>query len=530
MITLNQVGMAYGQRVLFYDVNLKLNSGKRYALVGANGAGKSTLFNLITGEEETTSGEVSIPKAASVGWLRQDQFRYEETPIADVVMQGRPKLWQALQDKEVILQNTDWDEATCHEFAEIEAVIEHYDGYTADSYAAMILEGLGIASQFQQQPLKSLSGGYKLRVLLAQVLFQNPSILLLDEPTNHLDIVSIRWLESFLKSEFSGLVVFISHDLEFIDNVSDVILDLDYGEIRPYNSKYQKFLIEKTLLAEQKALEIKSVEVRVKELQKFVDKNQARASKAKQAQSRVKMIEKIEIPDGKQSSRIAPKFAFAEKRKSGKNVVKVSNIAKQYPNKKLFSSLSFNIMRGEKLAIMGVNGAGKSTLLKIILDEVAHDSGEITWGHEVKIGYVSQDHHDKFTKSQSVLDWLTEHAVGCTEQQVRKMLGKLLFSQDEVKKNVLKISGGEAARLLLAMEMLSGPNVLILDEPTNHMDIETIEALANALAKYDGTLIFISHNRFFISKIANRFLYFSQDKAIIDFKGKYRDFEQEVLV
>lgn len=528
MISFRQLGMTFGQKLLFYDVNLNLNTGHSYALVGANGCGKSTFFKLINGEEELSCGEIIVPKDVSIGWLKQDQFRYEDTLLREIVLQGKPQLWDALQEKEAMLSIEDWDDETGFRFAELEEIIFHHDGYNAPLQVESILTGLGIPVNYHEKPLKALSGGYKLRVLLAQTLFQNPAILLLDEPTNHLDILSIQWLEKFLKNEYKGLVIFISHDLEFIDNLADYILDVDFGEIRQYRGKYERFLAEKHLLQEQRLIEIKSASAKVAELQKFVDRFGAKASKAGQAKSRVKMIEKIEIPDLKNSSRIAPAFQFIPKRPSGKQVCKVLGLSKSFKDKLLFKNLDFEMQRGEKIAIMGVNGRGKSTLIKMLMGLVEQDEGSVTWGSEVRISYFSQDHHELLNHSATVLNWLNDLATGCTEQQVRKVLGQMLFFKDDVDKNILSLSGGESARLLLAKVILESPNVLVLDEPTNHMDLETIEVLAQALVEYTGTLIFVSHNRYFIEKIATRILYFTADN-VLDFKGNYAEFSDEMM-
>jgi ATPase subunit of ABC transporter with duplicated ATPase domains len=513
MIALNQLGMAYGQRLLFYDVSLNLNSGQSYALVGANGCGKSTFFRLITGEEELTSGEMMMPKDATIGWLKQDQFRYEDTLIKDIVLQGKPELWQAFVEREALLAIDTWDDEKGFRFATLEETIAHYNGYTAEAEIETILLGLGIAKDYLQKPLKALSGGYKLRVLLAQTLFQHPSILLLDEPTNHLDILSIRWLEKYLKNEYQGLVIFISHDMDFIDNLADYILDLDYGEIRQYRGKYERFINE----------------TKIAEMQKFVDKFKAKASKAGQARSRMKMIEKIEIPDVKHSSRIAPHFHFALKKISGKHVIKAEHLGKSFKSKTLFKHLDFRVDRGEKVAIMGVNGIGKSTLIKILTGMIQSDEGQVILGHEVRISYFSQDHHELLNRHVSVFHWLTEVVSGVTEQQIRRVLGQMLFVKEDVDKDILSLSGGEAARLLLAKIILESPNLLILDEPTNHMDLETIEALAQALVDYSGTVVFVSHNRHFVDKIATRILYFDPQTGVRDYKGCYADFAQRYM-
>src|SRR3990167_10497396 len=358
MILINQLTHSYGQKLLFFDVNLILSDQTHYALVGANGAGKSTLLKLITGEEEPVSGAISISKEASIGWLKQDQFRYENTIITDIVLQGKSKLWQALVEKDKLLESTHWDEKTAHRLSQLEEIIAEQNGYSAISFTENLLLGLGIHSDYHQKPLSSLSGGYKLRVLLAQALCQEPDTLLLDEPTNHLDIISIHWLEKYLKNEFRGMVIFISHDVEFINRLADYILDIDYGEIRQYSGNYEKFLSEKQLIAEQKLLAKKSVEQKISEMQRFVDRFQA-GTRAKQAQSRVKIIEKIELPDIKQSSRAWPYFNFKPHRNSGKVVLRVKALDKEFQNKKLFSNLNIEISRGEKVAIIGENGTGK---------------------------------------------------------------------------------------------------------------------------------------------------------------------------
>ncbi len=524
-IALKQVGMAYGRKLLFLDVNLQLSSGNAYALVGANGAGKSTFFRLLTGEEELTSGEIMLPKHASVGWLKQDQFRYENTPIRDIVLQGKAALWDALQERELLFADESWDDQKGYRLAELEEIVAHYDGYTAEADAETILAGLGILPQYFDKPLKALSGGYKLRVLLAQTLFQKPAILLLDEPTNHLDILSIRWLEKFLKSEFQGLLVFISHDVDFIDHVSNHILDIDYGEVRSYKGNYVKFLASKKLVEEQKAVEKKSAESKVAEMQRFVDRFGAKASKAAQARSRMKMIEKVEIPDIKHSSRIAPNYQFTESRPSGKHILQITGLAKSFKEKVLFEKIKFQVARGEKIAIMGVNGIGKSTMMKLLAGHLEQDAGEITWGHEARVSYFSQDHHELLNRHMSVLEWLTEETRGANDQQIRKMLGRMLFVKDDVDKDILTLSGGEAARLLLAKVMLELPNVILLDEPTNHMDIESIEALGKALSEYKGTVLAVSHNRHFIHQVAKRILYFKPGGMILDHHGRYKTFE-----
>lgn len=525
MIQINQLTMSYGQKILFYDANILLSDGAHYALVGANGVGKSTLLKLMTGEEEPVSGTVSISKDATIGWLKQDQFRYENTLITDIVLQGKQKLWQALVEKEAILESDQFDEKAAHRLSHLEEIIAQENGYSAVSFAEKLLVGLGIDPQYHQKPLSSLSGGFKLRVLLAQALFQEPDTLLLDEPTNHLDILSIRWLEKYLKTEFRGMVLFISHDVEFINRLADKILDIDYGEIREYSGKYEKFLTEKKLIEEQQLLAKKHIEQKIADMQQLVDRFRA-GTRAKQAQSRAKMIDKIELPDIKNTSRAWPHFHFKPHRQSGKSVLRTKGLGKEFQNKKLFSNINVEISRGEKVAIIGENGIGKSTLIKILLGKIEPSDGHFEWGHETYISYFSQDHHDLLNKHVSILEWLADMASHVNEQQIRKALGQVLFSKDDVEKDIMSISGGEAARLLLARISLEQGNVLILDEPTNHLDIESTDALVHALQNYPGTLLFVSHDRHFISQIANRVLFISHDKKLIDHKGEFIAFEK----
>lgn len=526
MIILNQLSMIYAGKLLFNDVTMKLNSPRRYALVGANGAGKSTLMRIISGDEEPSMGSISMPKDITIGQLKQDQFRFEEVDIIDVVLNGKPKLWEAMVKKQELLDFDEWTDELGYQLGELEETIGHYNGYSAEALAQKLLIGLGIEQKYHRLPLKTLSGGYKLRVLLAKTLFSQPDLLLLDEPTNHLDILSIAWLERYLRNEFSGLLVFISHDMDFIDNLADSILDIDYGDVRSYTGNYEKFLTEKALVEEQKLKEKKSIEKKLADIQLFVDKFRAKASKAKQVQSRIKMIDKVEMPDIKNSSRISPHFLFKPYVESGKRVLKVKGLSKAFNEVAVFNNFTFNVQRGEKIAILGVNGAGKSTLLKILLEQIKPDAGEFEWGHAAQIAYFSQDHHEALNKSCSVVEWLTSEVTHCADTQTRKILGQVLFKKDDVHKDILTISGGEAARLLLARMMLTRANILVLDEPTNHLDIESTEALAAALAQYTGTLFVVSHNRHFVSKFADRILYIDDEKSLYDHRGHYAEFQE----
>ncbi len=526
MITITNLAMSYGAKLLFTDVNLHVNNGNRYGLVGANGAGKTSFFKILTKDEEPSIGEVSIAKNARVGCLKQDQFLYEETSIINTVIAGKEELWNALVEKEELLLQEQCDEVSGYRLGELEQIIADNDGYTSEIFAAELLVGLGIEEKYHYQPLSVLSGGYKLRVLLAQSLFNNPDILLLDEPTNHLDIISIYWLENYLKHKFKGAVIFISHDLAFLNNVSTHILDIDYGNIKLYTGNYDIFAGEKQLIAERKLSELNNLEKKIATMQIFIDKFRASASRSKQAISREKQIEKMELPDIQKSSRISPYFNFKQKRASGKVVLKVEGISKSYEEKKILNNVNFTVARGEKIVIIGPNGIGKSTLLKAILNRVPVDSGNHEWGYEAQISYFSQDHHELLNENMNVIDWLTKQAPTENDNTLRSILGQLLFRKDDANKNILTLSGGEAARLLLANIILKEGNVLVLDEPTNHLDLESKDTLKKALINYEGTLILVTHDRDFASSIATRVIALSK-RSMTDFKGKYNEYLQK---
>ncbi|RYE05799.1 MAG: ATP-binding cassette domain-containing protein [Rickettsiaceae bacterium] len=523
MINVTNLTMQYGSKLLFADVNFSLSLGNKYGLVGANGAGKSTLFKIISKEEDPSEGDVNIVKNAKIGCLRQDQFLFENNSIINTVIAGNEQLWKATSEKEQLLSLDQCDEQTGYRLGELEQIIFDNEGYIADIFAAELLVGLGIKEEYHHKPLSTLSGGYKLRVLLAQSLFNKPDILLLDEPTNHLDILSIDWLETYLKEQFRGVLLFISHDMMFLDNLATHILDIDYGEIRLYTGNYTKFVTEKKLLTEQKIHEVNYMEKKVARMQSFVDRFKALAARSRQAKSREKQIEKIELPDIQKSSRISPYFNFEQKRASGKVVLDIKQISKMYQQKSVLSKVNFTIQRGEKIVIIGPNGIGKSTLLKIITSNVQPDQGSFEWGYETQLSYFAQDHHELLDKNSSILDWLCEQQPTQTNNAIRSILGRVLFRQDEVNKNVLSLSGGEGARLLIAKIMLEQSNVLILDEPTNHLDIEAKEVLKKSMIDYQGTLLLVTHDRDFVMDVATRIIAITH-RGITDFKGRYADY------
>ncbi|MEX2467158.1 MAG: ABC-F family ATP-binding cassette domain-containing protein [Gemmatimonadota bacterium] len=526
MISVSNLEKTFGDRTLFRDASFQLNPGDRYGLVGANGSGKTTLLGILTGEEEATRGQVSIPKSLRLGVLRQDQFLYENQEVLGVALMGNPELWEAMVEKEKILANAG-DHFDAERFSELEETVQRYDGYTAEARAAAILEGLGLPEEVHRDPLSTLSGGFKLRVLLAQVLASNPDVLLLDEPTNHLDILSIRWLEKFLQG-FQGPVVVISHDHRFLDTVSTHILDVDYETVTLYKGNYTAFVKQKREDRERREKEIEGREKEIAHHQKFVDRFKAKASKARQAQSKLRMIEKKadELEELPGSSRRYPKFRFEQKRPSGRDVLKVSGIRKSFGDNEVLHGVDLLVRRGDRLVIMGPNGIGKSTLLKIVMGQLEADAGEVEWGYETHPGYFAQDHREQVEESERTAEaWLWDFCPDRDRGFVRGHMGLMLFSGDDGEKRLSALSGGEAARLVFARLALERPNVLVLDEPTNHLDLESIEALVQGLQQYEGTLILVSHDRWFVGQLATRVVEIRAD-GIRDYQGTYDEYVQ----
>jgi len=523
MIAVSDLGKAFGPQSLFEGVSIQFNPGNRYGLVGANGSGKSTFLKILAGDDIPSEGTVAMPKRLKLGVLKQDHFRYEHMPILEVAMMGNHDVWEAMVEKERILANAD-QEFDADRYADVEDLILRNDGYTLESRAGEVLEGLGIQTEIHRQPLSTLSGGFKLRVLLAQVLAADPDVLLLDEPTNHLDILSIRWLEKFLVDAYKGTALVISHDHRFLDNICTHIVDVDYETMILYPGNYTAFMNAKVENRDRKEAEIGKREAEIARHKEFVDRFRAKATKARQAQSKIKMIEKIVIDRLPQSSRRYPTFKFKQVRPSGRQALEVEGISKSYGDKQVLKDVSLKVERGDRIAIIGPNGIGKSTLLKIAMGQVEPDAGRIEWGYETHPGYFSQDHNEVAKGSkQSVEAWLWEFVPGEPIGFVRGNLGMVLFSGDDVKKPIGSLSGGEAARLVFCKLSVTKPNVLILDEPTNHLDLEAIEALVEGIKGYDGTLIFVSHDRWFVSQLANRIFEISP-KGINDFRGTFDEY------
>ena len=530
MLTLSSVSMRFGAQVLFDNVSWQLHPGERTGLVGANGTGKSTLLLLMSGELAPESGTIQRKSGLRLGVLGQDQAKYDGSSLLDVVLMGRPALWTALQEKRQLLERlgqgaagqAEPTVAEGHRLAELEQAIDFAGGYAAEAQAAELLLGLGLPQERHRRRMGELSGGYRLRVLLAQTLFHDPELLLLDEPTNHLDLVSIRWLEAYLQA-FRGALVLVSHDRHFLNAVCTEIADLDYRELRFYPGDYDAFEAAKALSQAQKDAEIARIEEQVAATERFIERFRAKASKARQAQSRKKQLERIELPEIPRSSRRTPGFAFAPARPSGKEALSVTGVAKAYNGIPVLSGVGFTVERGEKIAVIGPNGVGKSTLLRILAGRLDADAGRVQLGYEVSLGYFAQDHREVLNGRANVYDWLQGQAAAAETASLRGTLGRVLFSGDDVLKPIGALSGGEGARLLLGALMLRRDNLLVLDEPTNHLDLEGRTALLKSLQDYPGTLIFVSHDRHFVGHLAKRILALSWN-GLDEFVGCYEDY------
>ncbi|MET0410527.1 MAG: ATP-binding cassette domain-containing protein [Polyangiaceae bacterium] len=506
MITVNDVTMRFGDRTLFDSVAVTFNAGERYGLTGPNGSGKSTFMKVLTGEIEPVSGHVRLPRR--VGFLRQEQTALDAYRVIDVVLMGNKPLWEAMDEKEQLLAKgdalTDDDGVR---LGELEGVIAEEDGYTAETEAAALLEGLGIDEEHHEQKLAVLQGGDKVRVLLAQALFGKPDALLLDEPTNALDIASIRWLEGFLQ-EFKGVLIVISHDRHFLNEVATRIADIDYETIIVYGGNYDDMVQAKAEARGSLELANAARQQKVEQLQEFVQRFRA-GSRASQVKSREKQLERETklMFDLKRSNIARPFIRFDIKRPSGKQALNVEHLGKHFGDVTICENLNLSLFRGDRLAVVGTNGIGKTTLLRLLLGEVKPDQGKIDWGYEAQIGYMPQDHSELVQRTnQSAHEWLWGFNKGGDEEQLRALFGRLLFSKDEPLKPTKVLSGGETVRLLLARLMLLKSNVLILDEPTNHLDLEAIRSLTEALSRYEGTCVFVTHDRQMVSQVATRVL------------------------
>ncbi len=523
MISTANITMQFGAKPLFENISVKFGEGNRYGLIGANGCGKSTFMKILGGDLEASSGNISIDVNETVGKLGQDQFAFENNTVLDTVIMGHDRLWQIKKERDRIYSLAEMSEEEGMKVADLEVEFAELDGYTAESRAGELLLGLEIALEQHTDLMSAVAPGWKLRVLLAQALFANPDILLLDEPTNNLDINTIRWLEKML-NERNSTIIIISHDRHFLNSVCTHMADLDYGELRLYPGNYDQYMTASTQARERLLSDNAKKKAQINELQSFVSRFSANASKAKQATSRAKQIDKIKLDEVKPSSRKSPFIRFDQAKKLYRNALELDKLTKGFNDKPLFSDLSLLAEVGERIAIIGPNGIGKTTLLRTLVHDLAPDSGKVKWSENISIGYYAQDHTDDFSNDMPLVDWMSQWMKPSDdEQSVRSVLGRMLFSQDEINKSVSKISGGEQGRMLFGKLMMQLPNVLVMDEPTNHLDMESIESLNLALENYPGTLIFVSHDREFVSSLATRIIELSP-AGINNYSGTYEEY------
>jgi ATPase subunit of ABC transporter with duplicated ATPase domains len=536
MLVASNVTIQFGAKPLFENVSVKFGEGNRYGLIGANGSGKTTFMKILAGVLESSAGNVSLDPGERMAYLKQDQFGYENVRVLDVVMMGHAEMWACMSERDAIYANPDASEDDYMRAAELESHFAEYDGYTAESRAGELLLGAGIPIEKHNGPMSEVAPGWKLRVLLVQALFANPDILLLDEPTNNLDINTIRWLEDILNERESTMII-ISHDRHFLNQVCTHMADLDYGTIKVYGGNYDDFMEASTVARERQVSANAKAKERVADLQGFVRRFSANKSKARQATSRLKLIEKIKPEDIKPSSRQYPwiRFDFDDKEKLHRLACEIENLGFGYePKVPIIKSLSMSIEAGDKVAIIGENGVGKTTLLRLLAGEklggLTPLGGHVKWAEKARPGVFAQDHAADFASNTPLTEWIVQwvreggYDGGDVETLVRGTLGRLLFSGDEAKKPVNVISGGEQGRMLFGKLMLLRNNVLLMDEPTNHLDMESIESLNSALEKYTGTLIFVSHDREFVSSLATRIIDIKPDRSIVDYRGSYEEY------
>ena len=523
LISTANLSIQFGAKPLFENVSVTFGNGNRYGLIGANGCGKSTLMKILAGELEPTAGNVSTDPKVRIGQLSQDQFAYENYRVLDAVIMGYEKLWQVMQERNRLYSLPEMSDEDGMHVAELEIEFAEMDGYSAESRAGELLEGIGIPVEQHEGPMSAVAPGWKLRVLLAQALFSDPDILLLDEPTNNLDINAIRWLEEFLETSKSTMVI-ISHDRHFLNSVCSHMADLDYGKLHIFPGNYDEYMTAATQARERVHADNAKKRVRIAELQTFVSRFSANASKARQATSRARQLEKIQLEDIKPSSRVSPFIRFEQEKPLRRFAVEATNISKGFDEGPLFANLDLAIEAGSRVAILGPNGIGKTTLVRCLLKELEINNGKVKWAENSRTGYFAQDIAAEFDKDMTLFDWITQwQPPNAVEQLLRATLGRMLFSRDDGEKSVNVVSGGEQRRLMFGKLILQKPNVMVMDEPTNHLDMESIEALNLALENYPGTLIFISHDRDFVSSLATRIIEMTPD-GIIDYTGTYDEY------
>jgi len=523
MISTSGVTLRYGKRALFEDVNIKFTPGNCYGLIGANGAGKSTFLKILSGEIEPSSGEVHVTPGERIAVLKQNHFEYDEFKVLDTVIMGYKRLYDVMKEKEALYAKPDFSDEDGMRAGELEAEFAEMNGWEAESEAASLLNGLGIPNELHDKYMKELDGNQKVRVLLAQALFGNPQILLLDEPTNHLDRQSIEWLEDFLLN-YEGTVVVVSHDRHFLNTVCTHIADIDYGKIQLYVGNYD-FWYESSQLALQLMREQnKKKEEKIKELQAFIQRFSANKSKARQATARKKLLEKITLDDIKPSNRKYPFIQFKPEREAGKQLLLIEGLTKSIDGVKVIDNLTLTVNKGDKIALVGPDSLWKTVLMQLLMGELEPDAGTYQWGVTTTRAYFPKDNSQYFDGVElNLVDWLRQFSKEQDETFIRGFLGRMLFSGDEALKKASVLSGGEKVRCMLSRMMLSGANVLLMDEPTNHLDLESITALNNALIEFDGTMIFTSHDRQFVSTIANRILEITP-RGVIDRLMTYEEY------
>jgi ATPase subunit of ABC transporter with duplicated ATPase domains len=542
MISVSNVSMRYGAKVLFDEVSTSFSPGKRYGLTGPNGAGKSTFMKLLTGELDPQKGTVVRPK--KFGVLSQDQFAFDAYRVIDTVIMGNKRLWAAMEEREIIYAKQEMTDEDGMKLGELEGIVGEEDGYSAETDAALLLHGLDIADHLHERRMGELQGGEKVRVLLAQALFGHPSALLLDEPTNHLDLDSIHWLQSFLNN-YDGVLIVISHDRHFLNSVCTHIADIDYETIITYTGTYDEMVLAKTQIRSQIEAQNAQREKKISQLNEFIARFSA-GTRSSQVQSRRKEVERLQVTELARSNIQRPYLKFEQKRPSGKHILELENVNKAYDDAHVIRNFTASITRGEKIALMGRNGAGKTTLLNAILansptiseselrktngyDGPFLSNGKVLWGHEAAVGYFAQDHKALIQEGMTVFEWLHQWDPAASHEEIRGLLGQMLFPRDDADKRTDVLSGGEAARLIFCKLMLQKPNVLVLDEPTNHLDLESINALNIALQRYQGTVLLVTHDHDLIDEVATRIWHFEGNHKITDFKGAYEEY-QAVLV
>jgi ATPase subunit of ABC transporter with duplicated ATPase domains len=543
MLSVSNVSMRYGAKILFDEVSVSFTPGKRYGLTGPNGAGKSTFMKLLSGELDPQKGTVVRPR--KLGVLSQDQFAFDAFTAIDTVIMGNKRLWAAMQERDAIYSKADMTDEDGMKLGELEGIVGEEDGYTAESDAAILLDGLDIPEEEHARKMSELQGGQKVRVLLAQALFGHPQALLLDEPTNNLDLDSIHWLQGFLNA-YDGVMIAISHDRHFLNSICTHIADIDYETIITYTGSYDEMVLAKTQVRSQIESQNAQREKKISQLNEFIARFAA-GTRSSQVQSRRKEVERLQVTELARSNIQRPFIKFEQKRPSGKHILEIEHLGKTYGDKSVIRDFTASITRGERIALMGRNGAGKTTLVNALLanspttpeaelrktsgyDGAFVDAGKVIWGHEASIGYFAQDHRGLIEGGMTALEWLHQWNPAAVSEELRGLLGQMLFAREEATKSTSVLSGGEAARLLFCKLMLQKPNVLVLDEPTNHLDLEAINALNISLQRYQGTVLLVTHDHDLIDEVATRIWHFESDHKLTDFKGTYEEYQSAVAV